>query len=355
MFLFKNSNGYYYIFFNDELTGKRKKISCKTKSKSEAIKFVSYLKSNQSKQSQGQNLQKSQVQYLTDLKTEILKYVLVNMEKSTCQIYSRVLNDMKRIFGNKPIRLICPKDIEEYKSIRSKEVKPATVNIDINTMKAIFNIAIRLGWTDINPVKNIRKMSIPEKENLCFSDEQINLILNNADDEMRNVIQLGLLTGCRLNEIANLQWKDVNLKDRILTIRNKENFKTKTGRIRDIPISDKLNDLFYSMLNGDKASAENVLLMFNPSEYIFKNPKGYKYNKDIISKRFKDKLRKLNFNEKYHFHCLRHTFITSLIKAGVNINYVKEIAGHSEIRTTMNYIHISTEDLRQAVNKINIW
>lgn len=37
----------------------------------------------------------------------------------------------------------------------------------------------------------------------------------------------------------------------------------------------------------------------------------------------------------------------------MNINYVKEIAGHSEIKTTMNYIHIVTEDLREAVDKIN--
>ncbi|MBK8552806.1 MAG: tyrosine-type recombinase/integrase [Ignavibacteria bacterium] len=47
-------------------------------------------------------------------------------------------------------------------------------------------------------------------------------------------------------------------------------------------------------------------------------------------------------------------FITSLIKSGVNKNFVKEIAGHSEIQTTMNYIHIVTNDLREAVNKIKI-
>ncbi len=58
-------------------------------------------------------------------------------------------------------------------------------------------------------------------------------------------------------------------------------------------------------------------------------------------------LRTINLPEKFHFHCLKHTFITNLIKAGVNINYVKEIAGHSDIHTTMNYIHILTEDLRR--------
>jgi len=66
-------------------------------------------------------------------------------------------------------------------------------------------------------------------------------------------------------------------------------------------------------------------------------------------------LRKLNFPEKFHYHSLRHSFITNLIKSGVNINYVKEIAGHSEIKTSLGYIHIVTEDLREAVNKIKFY
>jgi site-specific recombinase XerD len=69
---------------------------------------------------------------------------------------------------------------------------------------------------------------------------------------------------------------------------------------------------------------------------------------------FKKYLRILGIHEKYHFHCLRHTFITNLIKKGVNINFVKEIAGHTDIETTMNYIHIVTEDLRKAVNLITL-
>ncbi|MBK8552808.1 MAG: tyrosine-type recombinase/integrase [Ignavibacteria bacterium] len=97
----------------------------------------------------------------------------------------------------------------------------------------------------------------------------------------------------------------------------------------------------------------NIISLCDPESYLFSR-KGFKFNKDTISKKFKEVLRAVNFPEKFHFHCLRHTFITSLIKSGVNINYVKEIAGHSEIQTTMNYIHIITNDLREAVNKINI-
>ena len=71
-----------------------------------------------------------------------------------------------------------------------------------------------------------------------------------------------------------------------------------------------------------------------------------------MTRLFKKYVRKAELPEKFHFHCLRHTFITELIKNGININYVKELAGHSDIKTTMNYIHIITDDLRKAVNSI---
>jgi site-specific recombinase XerD len=348
MFLFKRKNGTYYLQFKDEISGKQKAISTKAKYKPEALKFLSQFNSKL----KAARERKQIVFYISDLRNEVLKYVLDNMQGSTCQIYNRVLNDMLRIIGNKPVKLITVKDIENYKSFRISEVKPSTVNIDLSTMKAAFNIALRFDWISINPVKSVKKILITQKEYLSFTETQVNIILNNIHNTtIRDFVRFAFLTGCRLNELINLQWKDVNFADRLLTIRNKENFKTKTGKIRYIPISDSLFNLLNDILQQNPG--ENVLSYFNPEQYIFRNINNFKYNKNYVSKYFKDVLRKLNFDNKFHFHCIRHTFISSLIKSGVNINYVREIAGHSEIRTTMNYIHISTEDLREAMNKIN--
>lgn len=347
MFLSKHKNGYYYVHYTDDITGKRNAVSTKEKYKPEAVKFLSDFKNNL----KIKNKEKSKVHYISELKTEVMQYVLNNMEFSTCKLYKAVFDNMLRIFNDKPIKLVNTNDIELYKTIRAGEVTKATVNKDINTMKAIFNIAIRFEWLNINPVKSIKKLSIPEKEYLAFTDVQLKMILGKIENQsIKNFVKFAILTGCRLNEIINLQWKDVNFSERVLTIRNKPNFKTKTGKIRQIPISDNLYNLLSDIININ--AGEKTLNFINPERYIFENPNKYKFCKNYVSKYFKKILRSLNFNEKYHFHCLRHTFITKLIKSGVNINYVKEIAGHSEISTTMNYIHISTNDLREAVNKI---
>lgn len=343
MFLNKSSNGYYYLYFNCELTHKRKKISCRTKHKPEAIKFLSNFKNN----SETLLKQKSGIVYfIEDLKREILKYTFDNLQKNTSQIYRRVLNDMLRIIGNKPVKLITNRDIEFYKSVRLKEVKNTTVNIDLKTMKAIFNIALKWDWVNVNPTNEIKLLAIPQKEKLSFSDVEIKLLLNNINDAyLKNIVLTALYTGCRLNEVLNIQWKDIDFSNWVLTIRNKENFKTKTGKNRRIPISEFLYSLF--------VSDYNIITLNEPDNYIFLSQRKIKFTIDFISKKFKQVLRKLNFPEKFHFHCLRHTFITNLTKSGVNINYVKEIAGHSDLKTTLLYVHIVTEDLREAVNKVS--
>lgn len=353
MFLFKNPNGFYYLYFNCEITHKRKKISCKTKLKSEALKFLSGYKNNLIQIERNKYTKDHNVHYISDLRVEVMKYVKDNFRSGTAEIYSALFKNMLRIFpADKPVRLINAKDIENYKSERLKEVSKSTVNIDLTTLKAVFNIAIRFNWLETNPCKNIKKIAIPEKEILAFSKHQIELILSNiSDPSIKRIILFNLYTGCRIEEILNVQWKDIDLEPGILTIRNKDNFLTKRGKNRQIPVSDNLRNLLNEILNPDPD--KNILNFVEPEKYLFTNEKGIRYNKDYVSKKFKAVLRSLNFPEKFHFHCLRHTFITNLIKAGVNINYVKEIAGHSDIHTTMNYIHILTEDLRAAVNKVS--
>ena len=349
MFLSKRQNGIYYLYITDENTGKRKMISCNTKYKPEAMKFLSNFKTK------SKNLHKkisANVLRLSDLQNEVLKYVSDNLRKSTCQIYIRVFKDMLRIISNKPLQLIRIADIENYKSLRLKEVAQTTVNIELTTIKAIFNYAIRFNWINVNPCISIKKLSIPQKERLCFNDIEIKLILSNSENLlMKRLIKFALLTGCRLNEICNVQWKDINFQELILNISNKDNFNTKSGKQRHIPISDELFRILNEILQ--QKPNENILSFYNPDNYIFSIRYGTRLRIDYVSKAFKRILRHCNFPERYHFHCLRHTFITNLIKSGVNINYVKEIAGHSEIQTTMNYIHIVTNDLREAVNKIN--
>lgn len=344
MFLSKGYKGFYYLYFNDEITGKRKKVSTKTKNKAEANKFIYSFKPKTKPV-------KAEVIYLETLQYEVLKYTQSNLSPATHKLYITAFKNLLSFSGNKPIKQITTKELDNYKNKRADEIRKATVNIELTCIKAIFNLALKWDFIVINPAKEVKKFKIEQKEILNFSDIELQIIFAKMPNGLiRNIVKFALCTGCRLNEILNVQIRDIDLSQGIITIGNKKDFKTKSGRIRRIPISDSLETLLRCILGQES----NVYELTNLEKYLFANERGFRYNKDYISRRFKRYLRACNMPEKFHFHCIRHTYITNLVKAGANINYIKQIAGHADLKTTENYIHIGIEDLRQAVNKINI-
>ncbi len=347
MFLSKGYKGYYYLYYTDELTQKRKKVTTHSKLKSTANKFLLSFKPDLFVEKS-----KPSVISINDIKEEVLLYAQNNLSKKSVSAYESVFKNLIRILGNREIKLISFKDLEFYKSERAKEVSKTTCNIELRTMKAIFNHAINFGSITENPAKKIKQYSLPQKERLSFNEAEIELLLSKISDiNLNNIVKFGLFTGCRLNEILNAQWNDIDFENKTLMIRNKPDFKTKTGKIREIPVSNKLYDLLKALRFKQIG---NVVEMQNSSEYIFTNMRGLKCDMNYISQKFKKYLRSAHFPEKFHFHCLRHTFLSMLARRGVSIYHLKQIAGHADIKTTEIYLDNTTDDLREAVNKMSI-
>jgi len=339
MFLTKRGK-YWYVIYIDELTGLRKMVSTKTKLKGEAFKFLCEIKER--------IIPKPKIVSLSDLRTAVIDHVNYHLRKSSVLLYESAFRNMDKLWGNILVKFISIDYIESYKKYRlNSGVRKATVNRELTTMHAIFNLAVQWRIINLNPCNGIKKFRIEEREKLAFSDEEIELIIKNTKDfNFKSIITFALFTGCRLDEILWLQWKDIDFIQRSVIIRNKELFNTKSGKNRYLPISNQL----LVMLQDIKPNNNNESL----DHFVFGKRGKYRYNKNHISKKFKKLLRNLNFPEKFHFHCLRHTFITQLVKKGVNIFDIKQLAGHSCIETTELYMHTITEDLRKAVNLINI-
>lgn len=322
----------YHIYFTNPNTGKRTKISTKEKTKRNALRYLYNFGNKQ----RPRNVKKS----LIEFKLEIMQYAKIHYAKSTIDLFKRSLDNLITINGNIMVNYLQNLHIEKYKSERLLAgASRTTVNMEFRALSSMFNTGINLRLIESNPCIGVKKLSVPEKEILAFTEKENIEILNQIQEQpLRAIVQTALYTGCRINEILNLQWRDVDLDNRILTILNKPNFQTKSGRIRRLPISDKL----FHILN-DIQNKENM-------NYVFVNAAKEKLNKDHISKQFKKYLRTLKFNERYHFHCLRHTFITQLARKGVNIYNIKYLAGHFDIKTTELYMHQFTDDLIKAVN-----
>lgn len=342
MFISKRPNGIYYLFVFDPILNKRKCISTKTKLKSKALEFfLNYKKGSITKQ--------SNILTLSNAQTLLTQYVADNLAPSTLLIFNKSFKHLTNILGDRRIDFITINDIEAFKSARLKSVKKTTVNIELRTLKSMFNVLQRRGYLQSNPFNQVKQIKIEEKEILCFQDEEIKALLNAIQEPVfKNIVLFALYSGCRISEILNLQWNDIDFQSMIISIKNKDNFRTKSGKNRQIPLFNSLFDL----LNSIKQQHNNIIQLYNPNGYVFISSKfKTQYSRHTIAEKFKEYLRKLNLPEKYHFHCLRHTAITNWVKAGININYIKHLAGHSDIKTTEKYIHIDLNNIKAALNK----
>ena len=131
-----------------------------------------------------------------------------------------------------------------------------------------------------------------------------------------------------------LRWENVDLAGGTIRVVSTHGFRTKNYRIRKIPISSRLN-AFLAALPHDHAT------VIKPNA-----------DKKMISRLFKRACRRAGVPAAIHFHSLRHTFASWLVQAGVDIYRVKELLGHTDIKTTMIYTHLYPADYRADVEKI---
>lgn len=147
-------------------------------------------------------------------------------------------------------------------------------------------------------------------------------------------------TACRPGELLSLQWKDVNLQRRELTIRA-EKSKTRTARI--VPISTRLLATF-EMRRVDPAGAPH-----KPDAYVFGNAVGERSRS--VRTAWANATEKAGLKG-LQLRDLRHEAGSRLDEAGVSINYVSKMLGHANLSTTSRYLNIQLKGLHRAVEAL---
>lgn len=206
----------------------------------------------------------------------------------------------------------------------NKGTAPVTVNLEQNYLSGAFNELIRLGeWNLPNPLVNVRKFVIAEKEMAWLTHEQISELLLKAKHSTKKdlslLIRICLVTGARWREAENLTRSQLS-PFKITYVR------TKGKKNRSVPISEELyneidelkrdrlfDDLYFSFMGLIEQT--NITL-----------PRGQLT------------------------HVLRHTFAAHFMMNGGNILVLQRILGHSDIKMTMKYAHFAPEHLDTALS-----
>jgi integrase len=157
-------------------------------------------------------------------------------------------------------------------------------------------------------------------------------------DSLRPIIELCLNTGLRRGELFKIRWDDItwNLDTPVLTIRGSI---SKNNRSRQIPLNDQA---IKTLSEWKKSSVDTSGLIF-PS----KDGKPFITLKTAWGTLIKDAQM-----ENFRVHDMRHTFASRLVIAGVDLNTVRELLGHSDLKMTLRYAHLSPSVKAEAVSRL---
>jgi integrase len=216
-----------------------------------------------------------------------------------------------------------------------RAVTPATVNREFAFLRRVYNIAIRDGKVEANPVAKLKALREPSGRVRYLADEEEQQLMKALPtDEGRDRVRILLQTGFRRGEFLGLRWRDVDFKAGVLTVP-----KSKNGETRHVPMTSTVR----SILARRPRSLDGSAL-------VFPNSEGHcdlRWAKKIVPAALRAAKVEL-----FRFHDLRHTFASRLAMEGVELMSIRVLMGHKYMAMTLRYSHLSSEHQRAAIERL---
>ena len=241
--------------------------------------------------------------------------------------YYRKAKEITEYF-KKPMKQVKIQELRDYllKYIRQKrKLTEKSVNYYNNVIRFIYDVVIDVPINKRQLPLYKGKRRLPK----ILSDEELNVFFNACENyKYKTIFMMIYGSGLRISEATNIRVADIDSKNMRIFVRN-----GKGERER------------YTVL--PKASLEMLRECYkryrpnHPEGYMFLNREGKPLKVERLRVYFRRYRRKAKISEDFIVHSLRHSFATRLVEEGVPLVQVKELLGHSCIRSTMTYVHVA--------------
>ena len=335
MSVYKRGNVYWYEFW---FRGQRIRESTGLTNKVAAQQAESIRKAGLAEGRAGIAGPKPIVNFVDFVSNEFLPWA-VKQYQSHPRTYERYRESTKPLLASlEKLRLdaVSMALVEKFKITRSSVVSPATVNRDLAALRLILNLAIRKEYIAKNPVREVQFLDEGPGQTRIVSHGEQQRYMAAASPLLRDVATLIVETGMRPEEVFTIRKENAHLTSSYLFI---PNGKTRFAR-RNIQLTD--------------ASREILGRRLAESEGPFLFPRRADYNQPLttVRKLHRAALRTAKINPPFRLYDFRHTFGSRTAMAGVDLPTLKELMGHSDISTTMRYVHPTPEHKREAARKL---
>ena len=243
-------------------------------------------------------------------------------------------------FGTQQFDSISSFTVDRYKRKRlDAGARNGTINLELATLSHLINCAVEWGWIKARPCK-IKFLEREQGRILALTDEQANSLFQGAladdDPSCWLFVAFALNTAMRHSEILRTRFEHLDLEKLRLQIP-----KAKSGK-REQPITAQLGE----MLRREMETRGN-------RGWIFPSPRpgaSVSGHRDRMEKPFRNAVARAGLDPKIVTpHVLRHTAITKLVQAGVDLPTIQQISGHKTMAMVLRYTHVHGSHIDKAI------
>jgi integrase len=246
--------------------------------------------------------------------------------------YRSIAKRLKMHFGPFPLAAIRPRHVAEYVAAQAEGFEASTVSRDLSLLFDILKSAKREELIESNPVEGAEHPKLGRRKWRILEPVEVSRVLKAFTDEQARTIFLTLvLTGIRRHELQELRWRDVDLVDCVLRVRDS---KTEEG-IRAIALSPALSEALWQHQRGSAYQGED--------ERVFcHQERGTVYREHVFAEQFRAALKVAGITDYVRpFHDLRHTSLTNEAASGSGEVALMAKAGHTDMKVTRRYLHLA--------------
>ena len=297
---------------------------------------------------------------------KIIQLTNENRPVKTIGLYKTTKNHLKKMFPNLLLSEIDENQIYKFtQKLKKRNISPATIGVYLRNYRAIYNKGVREGviMSDVYPFKNINTPTRIKKKKALTREKLHEIFCADAKTEKQqcalDIFTLSfLMNGIDLKDICNLKWANI-VDNEIIIERTKSKNNVKIRKDIVIDLTPKTKEIIKRQ--GVSIRNENSYVFPFWDDNMNEVTKANKVNRLLKEiKKYLNELIEANnisTNFKVTYTIARHTFATLCSQSGFSTQMIAEALGHTDVKTTQNYLHGLSREQHNAINdlKMNIF
>ena len=230
-----------------------------------------------------------------------------------------------------------PEDIRRYQIhlVEEKKASWAIFNQTVCALRFLYRVTLKKNWSIPHIPYSKKERVLP----VVLSLEEVGQLLRSVTSlKFRTILTTAYAAGLRLSEVISLRVSDIDSRRMLIRVRQ-----GKGRKDRYVMLSPVLLEMLRRYWRAAR-----------PVDYLFPGQKkGKPLNPSSVQKACRQAVKDSGLKKHVTVHTLRHCFATHLLEAGTDIRLIQLLLGHTNVRTTQIYTHVSPQRAQEVASPLD--